>query len=48
VDAVQVELNQRRYLDLDHRTYPAPPPLGEFAATQQLLCGALQRIAAAL
>jgi N-formylglutamate deformylase len=48
VDAVQVELNQRRYLDLDHRTYPAPPPLGEFAATQQLLRSALQRITAAL
>ncbi len=48
VDAVQVELNQRRYLDLDHRGYPDPPPLGEFAATQQLLRSALQRIAAAL
>ncbi|MGN6790752.1 MAG: N-formylglutamate amidohydrolase [Streptosporangiaceae bacterium] len=45
VDAIQVELNQRRYLDLDNRRYPAPPPLGEFSATQRLLRGTLQRIA---
>ena len=41
VDAVQVELNQRRYLDLDHRTYPGTPPLGAFDATQRLLRTAL-------
>jgi N-formylglutamate amidohydrolase len=48
VDAVQVELNQRRYLDLESRTYPGPPPLGDFVATQQLLRTALQQITAAL
>ena len=37
VDAVQVELSQRRYLDLDRRRYPGPPPVGDFAATQRLL-----------
>jgi N-formylglutamate deformylase len=45
INAVQVELNQRRYLDLEHRRYPGPPPLGEFAATQRLLRDALRRIA---
>ena len=45
VDAIQVELNQRRYLDLERRRYPAPPPLGDFAATQRLLRDTLQRIA---
>lgn len=37
VDAVQIELNQRCYLDLSRRRYPDPPPVGEFAATQRLL-----------
>lgn len=37
MDAVQVELNQRRYLDLDGRAFPAPPQPGEFDVTQQLL-----------
>jgi N-formylglutamate deformylase len=41
VDAVQVELNQRCYLDLAARRYPAPPPVGDFEATQQLLRSAL-------
>ena len=41
VDAVQVELNQRRYLDLEHRTYPGIPPVGAFDATQRLLRNAL-------
>jgi N-formylglutamate deformylase len=45
VDAVQVELNQRRYLDLERRRYPAPPPRGEFAATQLLLSGVLREVA---
>lgn len=45
IDAVQVELNQRRYLDLERRRYPAPPPLGNFAATQRLLRDTLRRIA---
>ena len=45
VDAVQVELNQRRYLDLDRRSYPGPPPLGAFDATQQLLHGTLRQVA---
>ncbi len=47
IDAVQVELNQRRYLDLDRRRYPAPPPLGGFTATQRLLRDTMLRIAAA-
>lgn len=37
VDAVQVELNQRRYLNLVGHKYPGPPPKGDFDATQQLL-----------
>jgi N-formylglutamate amidohydrolase len=37
VDAVQIELNQRCYLDLSRRRFPHPPPVGEFAATQRLL-----------
>ncbi len=45
VDAIQVELNQRRYLDLERRRYPAPPPRGNFAATQLLLRDTLRRIA---
>jgi formiminoglutamase len=45
VDAIQVELNQRRYLDLENRRYPAPPPLGEFSATRRLLRATLARIA---
>ena len=45
VDAIQVELNQRRYLDLERRRYPAPPPRGDFAATQRLLRDSLKQIA---
>ena len=41
VDAIQVELNQRRYLDLAARSYPSPPPVGAFEATQDLLRRAL-------
>jgi N-formylglutamate deformylase len=41
VDAVQIELNQRRYLNLAARVYPSPPPVGDFEATQQLLRRAL-------
>ena len=37
VDAVQVELNQRRYLDLEGDPYPAEPPRGCFTATSRLL-----------
>ena len=48
VDAVQVELNQRRYLDLDRRTYPGTPPIGAFDATQRLLRAALADAAAQL
>jgi N-formylglutamate deformylase len=44
LDAIQVELNQRRYLDLDRRSYPGPPPLGDFGGTQQLLRTALQEV----
>jgi N-formylglutamate amidohydrolase len=43
VDAIQVELNQRRYLDLARRRYPDAPPVGEFAATRRLLHRALAR-----
>jgi N-formylglutamate deformylase len=42
VDAIQVELNQRRYLDLTERRYPRQPPLGEFAGTQDVLRQALR------
>jgi N-formylglutamate deformylase len=45
VDAVQVELNQRRYLDLDWHRYPGVPPRRAFAATQRLLRTALATIA---
>lgn len=41
VDAVQIELNQRRYLDLAARRYPAPPPVGDFDTTQRLLAAVL-------
>jgi N-formylglutamate deformylase len=41
VDAIQVELNQRCYLDLSARRYPSPPPVGAFDATQRLLRAAL-------
>jgi N-formylglutamate deformylase len=37
VDAVQVELNQRRYLNFAGHTYPDPPPTGDFEATQRWL-----------
>ena len=46
VDAVQVELNQRRYLDLDRRTYPGTPPIGAFDVTQRLLRIALTDVVA--
>ena len=46
VDAVQVELNQRRYLDLERRTYPGTPPIGDFGATQRLLRTALAGVVA--
>jgi len=45
VDAVQVELNQRRYLDLDGHRYPGVPPRGEFDETQRMLRRALATIA---
>ena len=45
VDAVQVELNQRRYLDLDGHRYPGVPPRREFDETQRLLRRALATIA---
>lgn len=41
VDAIQVELNQRRYLDLAARVFPAPPPRGTFRPTQRRLRAAL-------
>ena len=41
VDAVQIELNQRCYLDLTRRRYPNPPPMGDFEATQRRLRGVL-------
>lgn len=37
VDAIQVELNQRRYLDLDRRRYPHAPARGDFGGTQRQL-----------
>ena len=41
VDAIQVELNQRCYLDLAARSFPGPPPPGGFAVTQETLRRAL-------
>jgi N-formylglutamate deformylase len=46
VDAIQVELNQRRYLDLDRRVFPGVPPQGSFDAAQRLLRAALADIIA--
>ncbi len=46
VDAVQLELAQRRYLDLTGPWRPGPPPRGEFEATQRLLAAAIGRICA--
>ena len=38
VDAIQVELSQRRYLNLTApRSFPGPPPPGDFEATAALL-----------
>ena len=45
VDAVQVELNQRRYLDLDRRRYPQAPPPGDFRGTQRRLRRVLTEVA---
>ena len=42
VDAIQVELNQRCYLDLAARSFPGPPPVGNFAITQDRLRRALR------
>jgi N-formylglutamate deformylase len=44
VDAVQIELSQRRYLDLTGPWRPGPPPRGQFEATQHMLAGAFGRI----
>lgn len=41
VDAIQVELNQRCYLNLAGRRSPGPPPPGAFQATQHVLRGLL-------
>ena len=35
VDAVQIELNERCYLDLTRRRYPHRPRLGDFEPTQR-------------
>jgi N-formylglutamate amidohydrolase len=48
VDAVQIELNQRRYLNLAGRRYPAPPPVGDFDATQRLLAAVFGQLASSL
>jgi N-formylglutamate deformylase len=45
VDAVQVELNQRRYLNLAAKMPQAPPPRGDFDATQALLRRVLRQVA---
>jgi N-formylglutamate deformylase len=47
VDAIQVELNQRRYLNLAARRPMTPPPLGDFDATRDLLRQVLAEIARA-
>jgi N-formylglutamate deformylase len=46
IDAVQVELNQRRYLDLERRVFPGVPPKGSFNAAQRLLRTALANVIA--
>jgi len=46
VDAIQVELSQRRYLDLDRRVFPAPPRPLAFDTTQLLLRAALADVVA--
>jgi N-formylglutamate amidohydrolase len=46
VDAVQIELNQRCYLDLAEREYPSPPPLRDFAGTRRRLRAALEAVLA--
>jgi N-formylglutamate amidohydrolase len=46
LDAIQIELNQRRYLNLAARAPMTPPPPGDFAGTQDLLRSALRAIAA--
>jgi N-formylglutamate deformylase len=45
VDAIQVELNQRRYLDLERRRYPQAPPPGDFGGTQRQLRQVLTEVA---
>ena len=42
VDAVQIELNRRCYLELDPPPFPDPPPPGDFEATQRRLRCALE------
>lgn len=37
VDAIQVELNQRRYLALERRSFPDPPPRGAFDEAKTVL-----------
>jgi N-formylglutamate amidohydrolase len=44
VDAIAVELNQRRYLDLGGHEYPAPPPAGVCEAAKRTLRSALGSI----
>jgi hypothetical protein len=46
-DGPEIELNQRRYLNLTGHTYPGPPPIGAFQATQQLLRTVLSCLVAA-
>jgi len=45
VDAIQVELNQRCYLDIDEHRYQSPQPAGAFQSTKRSLRSALQDIA---
>jgi N-formylglutamate amidohydrolase len=46
LDAVQIELNQRRYLILnDDESWLASPPADNFDVTQQLLRTALETVA---
>jgi N-formylglutamate deformylase len=46
VDAIQLELSQRRYLDLTGPRRPGPPPVGAFDATTALLRDLLQEVIA--
>jgi N-formylglutamate deformylase len=44
VDAIQVELNQRSYLNLENHSSHAPPPKGPYDRVKRQLCTAVREI----